>query len=48
MRIAPEDAATVFADAGVGDQVTAVRAEAHTLPFEEESFDAIVSVGAFE
>ncbi|MFG3365034.1 SAM-dependent methyltransferase [Streptomyces sp. NPDC048156] len=35
--IAPEDAATVFADAGVGDQVTAVRAEAHTLPFEEET-----------
>lgn len=46
--IAPEDAATVFAEAGVGDQVKAVRAEAHTLPFEEESFDAIVSVDAFE
>ncbi|MFJ9822429.1 SAM-dependent methyltransferase [Streptomyces sp. NPDC101151] len=33
---------------GVGDQVTAVRAEAHTLPFQEESFDAIVSVDACE
>ncbi|WP_336053348.1 SAM-dependent methyltransferase [Streptomyces sp. CA2R101] len=46
--IAPEDAAAVFAEAGVGDQVRAVRAEAHALPFEEESFDAIVSVDAFE
>ncbi|MFD3333825.1 SAM-dependent methyltransferase [Streptomyces sp. NPDC058700] len=46
--IAPEEAAAVFADAGVGDQVEAVRAEAHALPFEEESFDAIVSVDAFE
>ncbi|WP_256331689.1 MULTISPECIES: cyclopropane-fatty-acyl-phospholipid synthase family protein [unclassified Streptomyces] len=26
---APEDATAVFAEAGVGDQVTAVRAEAH-------------------
>ncbi|MGP3638117.1 SAM-dependent methyltransferase [Streptomyces sp. 24-1644] len=46
--IAPEDASAVFADAGVGDQVEAVRAEAHALPFEEESFDAILSVDAFE
>lgn len=46
--IAAEDAATVFTKAGVGDQVTAVRAEAHALPFEEESFDAIVSIDAFE
>ncbi len=46
--IAPEDAAAVFADAGVGDLVEAVRAEAHALPFEEESFDAVVSVDAFE
>ncbi len=43
-----EDAAVVFAEAGVGDRVTAVRAEAHALPFEAESFDAIVSVDAFE
>ncbi|MFB6553308.1 methyltransferase domain-containing protein [Streptomyces sp. NPDC056405] len=46
--IAPEEATAVFADAGVGDRVTAVRAEAHALPFEEESFDAVVSVDAFE
>ncbi|MFI7875786.1 SAM-dependent methyltransferase [Streptomyces salinarius] len=46
--IAPEQVARVFAEAGVGDQVEAVRAEAHALPFEEQSFDAIVSVDAFE
>ncbi|MEV7997142.1 methyltransferase domain-containing protein [Streptomyces sp. NPDC086077] len=46
--VAPEDAAAVFAEAGVGDLVQAVRAEAHALPFEEESFDAVVSVDAFE
>ncbi|WP_433544316.1 SAM-dependent methyltransferase (plasmid) [Streptomyces sp. CA-294286] len=46
--IAPEQAAAVFAQAGVGDLVEAVRAEAHALPFEERSFDAIVSVDAFE
>lgn len=46
--IAPEEAAAVFADVGVGDRVTAVRAEAHALPFEEGSFDAVVSVDAFE
>ncbi|AWW42207.1 MULTISPECIES: SAM-dependent methyltransferase [Streptomyces] len=45
---APEEAAAVFADAGVSHEVEAVRAEAHALPFEEESFDAIVSVDAFE
>ncbi|MEU9647887.1 methyltransferase domain-containing protein [Streptomyces sp. NPDC048110] len=46
--IAPEQAAQVFAEAGVGDQVEAVRAEAHALPFEEQNFDAIISVDAFE
>ncbi|MFF7552600.1 SAM-dependent methyltransferase [Streptomyces olivaceus] len=46
--IAPEEAAAVFAGAGVGDRVTAVRAEAHALPFEEGSFDVVVSVDAFE
>lgn len=46
--IAAEDAAAVFAEAGVADRVTAVRAEAHNLPFEKESFDAIVSIDAFE
>ncbi|MBC3988980.1 methyltransferase domain-containing protein [Streptomyces sp. AC563] len=46
--VGAERAAAVFAAAGVGDRVEAVHAEAHALPFEEESFDAIVSVDAFE
>ena len=43
-----EEAAAVFTAAGVGDRVTAVRAEAHALPFEAASFDAVVSIDAFE
>ncbi|MFJ5546296.1 SAM-dependent methyltransferase [Streptomyces sp. NPDC093225] len=43
-----EDAAAVFATAGVADRVRAVRTEAHVLPFAPESFDAIVSIDAFE
>ncbi len=46
--ISPEEATAVFAEAGVGDRVRAVQAEAHTLPFERESFDAIVSIDAYE
>ncbi|WP_369779772.1 cyclopropane-fatty-acyl-phospholipid synthase family protein [Streptomyces sp. R33] len=46
--IPAEDAAAVFAEAGVAGRVSAVRAEAHALPFEPESFDAIVSIDAFE
>ncbi|MEV6399434.1 methyltransferase domain-containing protein [Streptomyces sp. NPDC051907] len=42
------EAAAVFAEAGVGDQVEAVQTEAHVLPFEQESFDAVVSIDAFE
>ncbi|MEE1752831.1 methyltransferase domain-containing protein [Streptomyces sp. SP18CS02] len=42
------EAAAVFAEAGVGDRVRAVHTEAHVLPFEQESFDAIVSIDAFE
>lgn len=34
--------------AGVADLVTAVHAEAHTLPFEFESFDAVVSIDAYQ
>ncbi|MGW7238613.1 methyltransferase domain-containing protein [Streptomyces sp. NPDC054804] len=40
--------AAVFAEAGGADRVEAVRTEAHVLPFEVESFDAIVSIDAFE
>jgi SAM-dependent methyltransferase len=43
-----EDAEAVFAAAGVSEQVHAVRAEAHALPFEPEYFDAIVSIDAYE
>ena len=46
--IGPDEAAAVFAGAGVAGQVTAVRAEAHDLPFGKDSFDAIVSIDAFE
>ncbi|MFJ8691685.1 SAM-dependent methyltransferase [Streptomyces roseolilacinus] len=46
--IGADEAAVVFAEAGVGDRVEAVRAEAHALPFEEGSFDAVVSIDAFE
>lgn len=46
--IGPDEAAAVFAEAGVADRVTAVRAEAHALPFAQDSFDAIVSIDAFE
>ncbi|MFD1936817.1 SAM-dependent methyltransferase [Nonomuraea mangrovi] len=46
--IAPEKAEAVFAEAGVAHQVRAVSAEAHALPFEPESFDAIVSIDAYE
>jgi SAM-dependent methyltransferase len=44
----PATAAATFAEAGVADRVEAVRAEAHTLPFAPESFDAIVSIDAYE
>ncbi|HEX6682014.1 MAG TPA: methyltransferase domain-containing protein [Candidatus Limnocylindrales bacterium] len=46
--ISAAEAEKVFAAAGVGDRVKAVQAEAHALPFESDSFDAIVSVDAFE
>lgn len=35
-------------DAGVGHLVHCVDAEAHTLPFEQESFDTIVSIDAYQ
>lgn len=46
--IPAEEATAVFAAAGVADQVQAVHAEAHALPFEPESFDAIVSIDSYE
>jgi cyclopropane fatty-acyl-phospholipid synthase-like methyltransferase len=44
----PDAASAVFAEAGVADRATPVRTEAHALPFAKESFDAIVSIDAFE
>ncbi|MBP6878931.1 MAG: methyltransferase domain-containing protein [Phenylobacterium sp.] len=44
----PALAAATFAEAGLSDQIEAVRAEAHALPFAAESFDAIVSIDAYE
>ena len=46
--VAPDAAAVVFDKAGVGDRVQAVRAEAHALPFAAGSFDAVVSIDAWE
>ncbi|MFI9047092.1 SAM-dependent methyltransferase [Streptomyces sp. NPDC053427] len=46
--IGADEAVTVFAEAGVDDRVEAVRTETHVLPFEANSFDAIVSIDAFE
>ncbi|MFF5883953.1 methyltransferase domain-containing protein [Streptomyces sp. SID9913] len=44
----PGDNARRIAGAGVADRVLPVRAEAHDLPFGEETFDAIVSVDAYQ
>jgi cyclopropane fatty-acyl-phospholipid synthase-like methyltransferase len=44
--IDPTDAAANFAAQGV--EVTALKAEAHTLPFAREFFDAIVCIDAYE
>lgn len=38
----------VFRDAGVGDQIHAVDADARRLPFADGHFDAIVSIDAWE
>ncbi|MEU3097362.1 methyltransferase domain-containing protein [Streptomyces sp. NPDC006967] len=46
--IEPGDNARRISEAGVADRVLPVHAEAHDLPFGEESFDAIVSVDAYQ
>jgi ubiquinone/menaquinone biosynthesis C-methylase UbiE len=43
-----EQAAEVFAVAGVADRVVAVSADVRDLPFSDAEFDAIVSIDAFE
>lgn len=45
--IAPDDNARRIAEAGLADRVLPVLAEAHDLPFGQESFDAIVSIDAY-
>ena len=42
------DNQTRIVDAGVGDLVTPIHAEAHTLPFADNFFDAIVSMDAYQ
>jgi SAM-dependent methyltransferase len=46
--IKPDENARRIADAGVADRVIPVFAEAHALPFAQESFDAIVSFDAYQ
>lgn len=43
-----QEATAMFRAAGVADRVTAVQADARALPFDDEEFDAIVSIDAFE
>jgi cyclopropane fatty-acyl-phospholipid synthase-like methyltransferase len=45
--IEPSENQTRIEAAGCADRITPVRAEAHTLPFAETSFDAIISVDAY-
>ena len=37
-----------IAEAGVADRVTAIHAEAHTMPFGAEAFDVIISIDAYQ
>ncbi|MFJ3308118.1 SAM-dependent methyltransferase [Streptomyces sp. NPDC086549] len=46
--VKPDDNAARVAEAGVADRVLPVFAEAHDLPFGEGTFDAIVSVDAYQ
>ncbi|MFF4401562.1 SAM-dependent methyltransferase [Streptomyces sp. NPDC001480] len=46
--VGSDENAARLAEAGVGDRVLPVHAEAHDLPFGEGTFDAIVSVDAYQ
>ncbi|GHF10089.1 SAM-dependent methyltransferase [Streptomyces spiralis] len=46
--IKPDDNARRIAETEVADRVVPVHVEAHDLPFGDESFDAIVSVDAYQ
>lgn len=45
--ISPSDNARRVEEAGLADRVLPLRVEAHTLPFAEEWFDAVVSIDAY-
>lgn len=45
--IPAEENARRFAEADLSDRITAVHCEARALPFEPESFDAVISVDAW-
>ncbi|ADB29408.1 Methyltransferase type 11 [Kribbella flavida DSM 17836] len=45
--IKPDDNLRRVIEAGVEDQVRPVYAEAHALPYAEDFFDALVSIGAY-
>jgi SAM-dependent methyltransferase len=46
--VSPDSATVTFTEAGVASNVQAVRAEAHAPPFAADSFDAIISIDAYE
>jgi cyclopropane fatty-acyl-phospholipid synthase-like methyltransferase len=46
--VKPDDNARRIAEAGFADRVLPVHTEAHALPFAEGSFDAIVSIDAYQ
>ncbi|MFG3157691.1 SAM-dependent methyltransferase [Streptomyces sp. NPDC048219] len=46
--IRPDENARRVAEAGVADRVLPVYAEAHDLPFGESTFDAVVSIDAYQ
>ena len=45
--IPAEDNARRFAEADLADRVTAVHCEAHAMPFEPETFDAVISIDSY-
>ncbi|MFJ9373648.1 SAM-dependent methyltransferase [Streptomyces sp. NPDC101455] len=46
--VKPEENAVRIAEAGVADRVLPLRVEAHDLPFGDGTFDAIVSIDAYQ
>ncbi len=46
--VKPDENAVRIAEAGVADRVLLLRVEAHDIPFGEGTFDAIVSIDAYQ